>query len=77
MGMEIEDIERLEARIHLLIDQHAKVKKEKEAAEKRLQQTESEFHQLRGQIRQFERERNEIREKLGKILGDLNRLDLG
>jgi predicted nucleic acid-binding Zn-ribbon protein len=77
MGMEIEDIERLEARIHQLIDQHAKVKKEKEAAEKRLQQTESEFHQLRGQIRQFERERNEIREKLGKILGDLNRLDLG
>jgi predicted nucleic acid-binding Zn-ribbon protein len=74
--MEFDDIERLEARIHQLLDKHAKIKREKEAAEKRLQQREIEFHQLRGQIRNFEKERNEIREKLGKILGDLGRLDL-
>ncbi|HWP56766.1 MAG TPA: hypothetical protein VNL14_02645 [Candidatus Acidoferrales bacterium] len=77
MDTELEEIERLEARIHQLLDEHAKIKKEKEAAERRLQQRESEFHQLRGQIRHFERERHEIREKLGKILGDLSRLDLG
>lgn len=74
--MEFDDIERLEARIHQLLDRHAKIKREKEAAEKRLQQREIEFHHLRGQIRNFEKERNEIREKLGKILGDLGRLDL-
>ena len=53
-----------------------RIKKEKELAEKRLQQKESESHQLKGQIRQYERERSEIREKLEKILGHFERLDL-
>jgi chromosome segregation ATPase len=75
--MELEDIESLEARIHRLLDRHAKVKKEKETAERRLQEKESEFHQLRGRIRHFERERSEILERLERILGDLGRLDLG
>ena len=76
-GMELEDIASLEARIHRLLDQHAKVKREKETVEKRLQERESEFHQLRGRIRHFERERTEILERLERILGDLGRLDLG
>ena len=76
-AMELEDIASLEARIHRLLDQHAKVKREKETVEKRLQERESEFHQLRGRIRHFERERSEILEKLERILGDLGRLDLG
>jgi septal ring factor EnvC (AmiA/AmiB activator) len=74
--MALENLEQLEHRISQLLDRHEKVKKEKELVEKKLQQKESEWHHLRGQIRQYERERNEIREKLGRILGHLEHLDL-
>lgn len=74
--MALDNIEQLEVRINQLLERHEKVKKEKELAEKRLQQRESESHQLRGQLRQYERERVEIRDKLEKILGHFDRLDL-
>ncbi|MBI2210973.1 MAG: hypothetical protein HYU47_10305 [Deltaproteobacteria bacterium] len=74
--MALDNIEQLEARVHQLLEKHERVKKEKELAEKRLQQRESESHQLRGQLRQYERERVEIRDKLEKILGHFDRLDL-
>ena len=71
-----ENIDRLETRITQLLERHEKIKREKEVAEKRLQQRETEWHQLKGQIRQYERERNEIRERLEKILGHFESLDL-
>lgn len=74
--MALDNLEQLEAKIDRLLERHVRVKKEKEIVEKRLQQRESEFHELRGQIRQYERERGEIREKLEKILGYFVRLDL-
>ncbi|MBI2991432.1 MAG: hypothetical protein HYY47_04745 [Deltaproteobacteria bacterium] len=74
--MALDNIEQLEARVNQLLEKHERVKKEKELAEKRLQQRESESHQLRGQLRQYERERGEIRDKLEKILGHFDRLDL-
>lgn len=74
--MALDNLEQLEAKIDRLLERHVRVKKEKEIVEKRLQQRESEFHELRGQIRQYERERGEIREKLEKILGYFVPLDL-
>jgi len=74
--MALDNLEQLEARINQLLDRHERVKREKELAEKRLQQKESEWHQLKGQLRQYERERSEIREKLERILGHFERLDL-
>ncbi|MEK6600440.1 MAG: cell division protein ZapB [Candidatus Binatota bacterium] len=74
--MALDNLEQLEARISQLLDRHERVKREKELAEKRLQQKESEWHQLKGQLRQYERERSEIREKLERILGHFERLDL-
>jgi len=74
--MALENLEQLEARINQLLETHEKIKREKEVAERRLQQRESEWHQLKGQIRQYERERSEIRERLEKILGHFERLDL-
>jgi predicted nuclease with TOPRIM domain len=44
--------------------------------EKKLQQKESEWHHLKGQIRQYERERVELRDKLDRILGQFASLDL-
>lgn len=74
--MALENLEQLEAGLNQLLEKHERIKKEKELVEKQLQQKESESHQLKGQIRQYERERSEIREKLEKILGHFERLDL-
>ena len=75
--MTVDHIDQLEAKIHHLIQQHERVKKEKESVEKRLQEKENEWHHLKGQIRQYERERIELREKLDKILGQFDSLELG
>ena len=74
--MSLDNIEQLEAKINRLIDRHQRVKKEKESVEKKLQQKESEWHHLQGQIRRYERERVELREKLDKIIGQFANLDL-
>lgn len=74
--MPLENLEQLEVKINRLIEQHERVKKEKETIEKKLQEKESEWHDLKGQIRQYERERGELREKLDKILGQFAALDL-
>jgi chromosome segregation ATPase len=74
--MNLENIEQLEAKVNRLIDKHQRVKKEKESVEKKLQQKENEWHHLQGQIRRYERERVELREKLDKIIGQFANLDL-
>jgi chromosome segregation ATPase len=74
--MALDHIEQLETKVMRLIERHERVKKEKESVEKRLQQKESEWHHLKGQIRQYERERVELKEKLDKILGQFASLEL-
>ncbi len=70
----MENLEQLEAKIEQLLETHERVKKEKKEAEKRLQQKETESHNLKGQLRQYERERSEVRQGLEKILGHFERL---
>lgn len=74
--MALDNIEQLESKINRLIEKHERVKKEKESVEKKLQQKESEWHHLQGQIRRYERERTELREKLDKIIGHFTSLNL-
>ena len=74
--MTLHNIEQLEATIDRLLASHEQIKTEKEAVEKKLQQKESEWHHLKGQLRQYERERIELREKLDRILGQVASLDL-
>lgn len=69
-------VEQLEATINRLVEKHERVVREKESMEKKLQQRETEWHHLKGQLRQYERERIELREKLDKILGHFASLDL-
>jgi len=69
-------VEQLELTINRLIEKHERMKREKESIEKKLQQKESEWHHLKGQVRQYERERIERREKLDRILGQFASLDL-
>jgi len=74
--MTFHNIEQLEVTINSLLEKHEQIKKEKEVMEKKLQQKESEWHHLKGQIRQYERERVELREKLDKIMVHFASLDL-
>jgi len=74
--MNLDNIEQLEAKVNRLMDKHQRGKREKGAVEKKLQQKESEWHHLQGQIRRYERERVELREKLDKIIGQFANLDL-
>ncbi|HEX6770322.1 MAG TPA: hypothetical protein VF208_13285, partial [Candidatus Binatia bacterium] len=57
-------VEQLELTVNQLIEKHERMKREKESLEKKLLQKESEWHHLKGQLRQYERERIELREKL-------------
>jgi chromosome segregation ATPase len=74
--MALDHVEQLEATIDRLLEKHEQLKKEREMMEKKLQQKESEWHHLKGQIRQYERERIEFREKLDKIIGQVAGMDL-
>jgi predicted nucleic acid-binding Zn-ribbon protein len=74
--MALDNIEQLEATINRLLEKHERMKKDKEAMERKLQQKESEWHNLKGQIRQYERERIEFRDKLDKIIGQFAGMDL-
>jgi chromosome segregation ATPase len=74
--MTLDSFEQLEAKINRLIEKHERIKREKESVEKKLQQKETEWHHLKGQMRQYERERIELREKLDKIIHQVANLDL-
>jgi len=74
--MVLDHVEQLEATIDRLLEKHERMKKERETMEKKLQQKESDWHHLKGQIRQYERERIEFKEKLDKIIGQVASLDL-
>ena len=74
--MALPDIDKLEAAIDKLLATQERIKLEKEAIEKKLEQKESEWHHLKGQLRQYERERLEMREKLDKIIGQFANLQL-
>jgi len=74
--MALQNIDQLEATINRLLEKHERMKSEKAAIEKKLQQKETEWHNLKGQIRQYERERIELREKLDKIIGQFATLEL-
>ena len=74
--MAFDNIEQLEGKITRLIENHERVKKEKVSIEKKLAEKESEWHHLQGQIRRYERERIELREKIDKIIGQLASMDI-
>ncbi|HET7008329.1 MAG TPA: hypothetical protein VFK65_22715 [Candidatus Binatia bacterium] len=74
--MATDHVEQLELTINQLIEKHERMKREKDSIAKKLQQKESEWHHLKGQLRQYERERIELREKLDRILGHFANLDL-
>jgi len=75
-AMPFDNLDQLEGKINRLIENHERVKKEKASIERKLAEKESEWHHLQGQIRRYERERVELREKIDKIIGQLASIDI-
>ena len=74
--MDLANLERLEESIERLLQQNQRIKLEKAAVERRLRQQEAAFTHMKSQIQQYERERKELRERLARIIGEFERLDL-
>ena len=66
--MALESLKLLEAKISGFLARHEQVCIEKDDLLVRLREREQAYSLLLGQLRQYERERNEIRDRLEKIL---------
>ncbi len=66
--MALESLKQLEAKINGLLARHERIWSEKEDLSVRLQERERAYSALLEQVRQLERERGEIRDRLEKIL---------
>ena len=73
--MALESLKLLETKINGFLARHAQVCSEKDDLSVRLREREQEYSALLEQLRQYERERNEIRERLEKILNRFEGLD--
>jgi len=73
--MALESLKQLEAKINVFLARHQRVCSEKEDLSARLQERELAYSALLEQLRQYERERNEIRDRLERILNRFDGLD--
>ena len=73
--MALESLKQLEAKINGFLARHERVWNEKEDLSARLRERERAYSALLEQLRQYERERNEIRDRLEKILNRFEGLD--
>jgi predicted nucleic acid-binding Zn-ribbon protein len=72
--MALESLKLLEERINGFIAHHEKVCGEKSELLMRLKEQEQAYAVLMEQVRQYEKERNEVREKLEIIINKFNHL---
>jgi hypothetical protein len=73
--MALESLKLLEAKINGFLARHEQVCSEKDNLSVRLQEREQEYYALLEQLREYERERTEIRARLEKILNHFEGLD--
>lgn len=73
--MALESLKLLETKINGFLARHEQVCSEKDDLSVRLREREQEYYALLEQLRQYERERNEIRARLEKILNRFEGLD--
>jgi septal ring factor EnvC (AmiA/AmiB activator) len=75
--MELENLKLLEAKIDRFMAQHEKVRQERDVLGQKLKEREAQYAQIAGQVRQYERERIELKARLQRILSRLEGIDLG
>ncbi len=74
--MDLDKLEQLELRVERLVEQNQRMKKDKAEAQTRLQQRDAQCKSLSDRIQRYERERAALRERLTKIIGQFEHLDL-
>ena len=74
--MDLDKLEQLERWVDRLVEQHRRMKQAKAQAEVCLQERDTEFKGLNEQIRRYERERAAMKDRLTKIIGRFEHLDL-
>lgn len=75
--MELEKLKVLEARIELILNQHAKVCEERDRLGQRLEQAEARAEEIEAKLADQVREREEIKTRVERILGRLDGIGLG
>ena len=74
--MDLDKLEQLELRVERLVEQNQRVKKAKIQVETRLQERDAQCKSLSDRVQRYERERAALRERLTKIIGQFEHLDL-
>ena len=74
--MDLENLKLLESKINQFVDQHERVREEHETLLQSLRDRDRQLAELTSQIKQYERERTEIKARLERILSRLDGLDL-
>ncbi len=74
--MDLENLKLLEAKINQFVDEHERVREAHDSLLQRLQEKEKQLAEAAARLQQYERERGEIRARLGRILSRLQSIDL-
>ena len=73
--MDLDKLEQLEFRVERLVEQHQRMKKAMVQAETQLQERDAQFKSLNERLQRYEREREALRERLTRIIGEFEELD--
>ena len=74
--MDLDKLEQLEFLVERLVEQHQRMKKAMVQAETQLQERDAQFKSLNERLQRYEREREALRERLTRIIGEFEELDL-
>lgn len=74
--MDLDKLEQLEFRIERLVELQQRLKTARSEAETRLHERDAEFKSLNDRLRRYEQERAALRERLNRIIGEFEDLDL-
>jgi septal ring factor EnvC (AmiA/AmiB activator) len=74
--MSLENLKLLESKIEEFLGRHERVRQEHDALQQQLRQQEKQLTEAMSQLKQYEKERGEMRTRLQRILGRLKDLNL-
>lgn len=74
--MDLDKLTQLELRVERLVEQNQRMRKAKAKAETRLQERDAQCKSLNDRVQWYERERAALRERLNRIIGQFENLNL-
>jgi len=74
--MDLDKLEQLELQVERLVEHNQRIRKAQAQVETRLRERDAQCKSLNDRIQRYERERAALRERLTKIIGQFEHLDL-